>query len=56
MITYQFGDIYAYGAIRSPPRRCRQSARRFSPRWLLRADFGLVAGRQELDTPLRRDP
>jgi hypothetical protein len=56
MINYQFGDIDANGAIRPPPPRGRQSARRFSPTWLPRADFGPIAGRQKFDTPLRRDP
>jgi hypothetical protein len=54
MINYQFG-VGAYGAaVRPPPRRCTQSARRFSPTWLLRADFGPIAGRQKFDTQLRR--
>jgi hypothetical protein len=54
MISYQVGDIDANGAVRPPPRRGRQRARRFSPTWLLRADFGPIAGRQEFDTQLRR--
>jgi hypothetical protein len=57
MINYQFGDIDAYRhAVRPPPRRCTQSARRFSPTCVLLADFGPIAGRQEFDTQLRRDP
>jgi hypothetical protein len=56
MINYQFGDIDAYrAAVRPPPPSGRQSARRFPPMWLLLADFGLVAGRQDFDTQLRRD-
>ena len=54
MINYQFG-VGAYGsAVRPPPPRGRQSARRFSPTWLLRADFGPIARRQKFDTQLRR--
>jgi hypothetical protein len=57
MINYQFGDIDAYrAAIRPPPRRCRQSARRFSPTCVLLTNFGPIAGRQKFDTPLRHDP
>jgi hypothetical protein len=55
MINYQFGGIDAYGvAIAPSPPRGRHSARRFSPTWLLRADFGPIAGRQQFDTQLRR--
>ena len=56
MINYQFGDIDAYrAAIRPPPPRGRQSARRFSPTCVPLADFGPVAGRQKFDTQLPRD-
>ena len=56
MIKYQFGDIDAYGAaIRPLPRRCTQSARRFSPTCLLLANFGPIADRQEFDTQLHRN-
>jgi hypothetical protein len=55
MINFQFGDIDAYGAaVRPPPRRGSQGAGRFSPTWLLQADFGPTAGRQKFDTQLRR--